>query len=260
MGKTLIQVNCIDQQLLVSTGPVIASGGRNENEIVFSFCPLWDGFEKAATFYRDKEHVYPAVIDGYDKCVIPWEVLTDGGEFYFGIVGVKGDIKRTTQVVKYKVIDGAISENILPSDPTPDLYTQMVAAYNEATVEIRDHLYRRNNPHGVTADQVGALAIEGGTVTGDLAVTGATTLGALTLTEPLAVSSDDVASAIRKNLKIGDTQVDTEVTANGARAVSGAAVSSHVAEQIDALYDYGTTDLTAGVSTLATGKLYFVYE
>ena len=26
------------------------------------------------------------------------------------------------------------------------------------------------------------------------------------------------------------------------------------------MYDYGTTDLTAGVSPLATGKLYFVYE
>lgn len=26
------------------------------------------------------------------------------------------------------------------------------------------------------------------------------------------------------------------------------------------MYSYGTTDLTAGVSALATGKLYFVYE
>lgn len=236
MGKTLIKVNCIDQRLLVSTGPVIASGGRNENEIVFSFCPLWDGYEKVATFYRDKDHVYSEILDGDNRCVIPWEVLTDAGEFYFGVFGVKDNIQRTAHVVKYKVIEGAISEDTTPSDPTPDIYTRIISAYNEATTALQDHLNSRENPHGVTADQVGALALTGGTVTGDLTVTGETTLGALTLTEPLAVSSEEVAEQTRTNLGVKVT--DNTVTPTGTNPVSGAAVAAYVAAQIGAIVNY----------------------
>jgi len=37
-------------------------------------------------------------------------------------------------------------------------------------------------------------------------------------------------------------------------------VNEQITSAIDNLYDYGPTDLTAGVSALQTGKLYFVYE
>lgn len=150
MGKTSVKVNCIDQRLLVSSGPVIASGGHNEDEIIFSFCPLWDGYEKIATFYRDKDHVYHAIIES-DKCVIPWEVLTDAGEFYFGVFGVKNDVQRTSHVVKYKVAEGAISEDTAPSDPTPDIYTQIISAHNDVSTRLQNHIKETDNPHGVKA-------------------------------------------------------------------------------------------------------------
>lgn len=150
MGKTSVKVNCIDQRLLVSSGPVIASGGHNEDELIFSFCPLWDGYEKIATFYRDKDHVYHAIIES-DKCVIPWEVLTDAGEFYFGVFGVKNDVQRTSHVVKYKVAEGAISEDTSPSDPTPDIYTQIISAHNDVSTRLQNHMKETDNPHGVKA-------------------------------------------------------------------------------------------------------------
>ena len=122
MGATCMKVSCVDQRLVVTTAPVIASGGRNENEIIFTFCPLWSDFAKVATFYRDEEHIYSALIEN-NRCVIPWEVLAEDGEFFFSVFGVSGDITRTSEVVKYKVIKGAITE---VSDPTPDMYEQIL--------------------------------------------------------------------------------------------------------------------------------------
>lgn len=126
MGKTLIKVDCVDQRLLVSSGPIIASGGRNEDEIEFSFCPLWDGFEKTAVFHREKDRAYHAVITD-DRCVIPHEVLIDEGWMYFGVMGVKGDITRTSEILKYRITEGAITEGTKPSDPTPNIYEQILA-------------------------------------------------------------------------------------------------------------------------------------
>ena len=125
MGKTSIQVSCLDQRLIITSAPLIASGGRNEIEVLFSFCPLWEGFQKVASFWRDDGHVYSVLIEG-DRCVIPWEVLTDEGVFYFAVYGVKDDITRTSHTVKYKIVQGAIFAEV--SDPTPEIYEQILSA------------------------------------------------------------------------------------------------------------------------------------
>lgn len=127
MGKTLIKIDCVDQRLLVSSGPIIASGGRNEDEIEFNFCSLWNGFEKTAVFYRDKNSTYHVVISG-NRCVIPREILADEGWMYFGVFGVKDDITRTSEIMRYRIAEGAITEGTKPSDPTPDLWEQVLAA------------------------------------------------------------------------------------------------------------------------------------
>lgn len=130
MGKTLIHVDCVDQRLFVSSTPIIASGGRNEDEIEFNFCPLWDGFEKTAVFYRDKSAVYHAIVSE-NRCIIPHEVLADEGWIYFGVFGVKDDITRTSEIMKYHIIKGAITAGTNPSDPTPDIYSQYIKRIND---------------------------------------------------------------------------------------------------------------------------------
>lgn len=125
MGKTLIQVECQDQRLTAVLTPTIASGGRNEDEIEFSFCPLWDGYEKTAIFYRDKENPYHVVVTD-DRCIIPHEVLAEEGIMYFGVIGAKGDAIRTSEVIRYRVKLGALTEGTRPSDPTPDVYSQIL--------------------------------------------------------------------------------------------------------------------------------------
>ena len=130
MGKTTIMVSCLDQQLTITDGPVIASGGRNEDEIRFEFCPLWEGFGKTAVFHRDGGEPYQAAITD-DRCLVPSEVLQTEGFMFFGVFGVKGDAIRTSEVIKYKIVKGALTEASTPSEPTPDIYEQFLTRAGE---------------------------------------------------------------------------------------------------------------------------------
>lgn len=128
MGKTQIKIDCVDQQLRVSTQPVIASGGRNEDVIEFTFCPLWDGLEKFAAFRRDldPETVYRVPIKE-NRCTIPQEVLAEEGWIRFGVIGTDGDVLRTSEELKYHIDSGASISGGEPSEPTPELWERILA-------------------------------------------------------------------------------------------------------------------------------------
>lgn len=127
-----IKVNCTDQVLAFENTPVIASGGMEENFVQFSFCSQWNSFTRAAVFWRNEEEAYQVMLEADDSCVIPWEVLTTEGLIYFGVFGVNQDNRRrTTEVLSYHVAKGAITENTQPTDPTPDIYNQLLARFAE---------------------------------------------------------------------------------------------------------------------------------
>lgn len=124
-----IRVKCIDQTLVLESTPVIASGGALENVVSFSFCPLWDGFYKTAVFWRTEADPYHAVLDTTNSCAIPAEVLGTEGELFFGVFGVNDEnVRRTSNVLRYNIVQGVITEDTQPADPTPDIYTQLLAA------------------------------------------------------------------------------------------------------------------------------------
>lgn len=126
MGKTILKVGCIDQRLILIADPEIASGGQNEDVVEFEFCSLWDGYGKTAVFYRTEDEVYHVLVED-DRCVIPHEVLRDEGVLYFGVFGVKGDTTRTSEVIRYRLVKGALTSGSAPSDPTPDIYAALLA-------------------------------------------------------------------------------------------------------------------------------------
>lgn len=128
--STIIKVRCTDQVLTYENTPVIASGGLQEDFISFSFCGKWDGLVKTAVFWRSEEEVYHVLLDEADSCPIPPEVLTVEGVIYFGVFGVnEAGKQRTSEVLRYNVAKGAITEGTKPSDPTPDIYTQLLTQY-----------------------------------------------------------------------------------------------------------------------------------
>ena len=128
---TQIHVNCTDQVLTVTSRPLIASGGVNEERVEFTFCSKWDGHTKTAVFYRREDEVYHVLLDDNDSCVIPPEVLASPGKLYIGVFGVRDQVKRTSSLLSYFVEEGAITEATAVSDPTPDIYTQIINRLND---------------------------------------------------------------------------------------------------------------------------------
>lgn len=125
--RTVIRVSCIDQQLKAVASPLLASGGMNEAVVAFDFCEKWDGFAKTGVFYRDEEEVYYSLLDENDECIIPHEVYDEPGTFYFTVFGDKDDIRRTASTLRYKAYKGVVGDAMMPSDPTPDVYDQIMA-------------------------------------------------------------------------------------------------------------------------------------
>ena len=125
---SVIKVRCTDQVLAYENTPVIASGGLDENFIAFSFCSQWDGFDRTAVFWRSEDEAYHCLLDESDTCQVPPEVTMEDGIIWLGAFGV--DVtgrQRTSEVLSYRIVKGAITVNTKPSDPTPDIYTQILA-------------------------------------------------------------------------------------------------------------------------------------
>lgn len=152
---TVIQVKCIDQTLIITNSPVIASGGLNENKLECDFCEKWDGFSKTAVFYQDKKNVYYSLLDGENTCFIPQEVLQESGTLYFGIFGNNDSgVTRTSEILRYKIVEGAITKDLKPSDPTPSIYEQLLAKYQHL-IEVSEETLEREKQFEQNFFQVG---------------------------------------------------------------------------------------------------------
>lgn len=125
MNKTILSALCSDQSVIVTTAPAVASGGINSTVLAIEFSPHWDGFEKTAVFYRSEDSVYHVLMED-DSCIIPGEVLAEAGSFCFGVMGVRGEEVRTSDVVRYNVRKGAVTESTAVSEPAPDIYSQLL--------------------------------------------------------------------------------------------------------------------------------------
>lgn len=140
-----LKARCIEQVLTFENTPVITSGNVNYDSIGFDFCSAWDGFTKTAIFYRSEKEVYHQLLDEANTCLIPNEVLTEKGDVFIGVFGVSGETTLTSQVLKYKIAKGAITENIKPADPTPDIYAQILSGYDEISERLDEQIQMLND-------------------------------------------------------------------------------------------------------------------
>lgn len=188
---TTIKVAVNDQDLTIVQKPIVASGDFGSVALHADFDSSWDGYSKTAVFYKSKDAVFHVMMDGNNECVIPWEVLQSAGMMYLGIFAIKDERRKTTKVVRYDIKPGAWNEDIAIHDPTPDVYNQILSAYatvnanaesakaqaanaeeaakqaastasnaqnaaEQANENVNSHSSDTNNPHGVTAEQIGA--------------------------------------------------------------------------------------------------------
>lgn len=138
--NTIINVECIDQELIITNSPTIASGGICENFVSFKFCSKWDDFSKTAVFYQNEKNVYYSIIDSENKCEVPYEVTMNEGTLHFGVFGVHGDTRRTSKIDKIRISKGAWNKDMHPSDPSPDIYTQLMSEMNRIDNMLQDLL------------------------------------------------------------------------------------------------------------------------
>lgn len=123
---TIIKARLKDQVLTVTSAPVVASGGVEEDIASFDFDDTWTGYTKKAVFYRDKSSVYHVAVGSDNTAVVPWEVLRQEGFMFLGVFGTKGSEIKTSTVARYRVENGAITT---ASDlkPTPNIYADIIA-------------------------------------------------------------------------------------------------------------------------------------
>lgn len=153
--KTKIVLECLDQSLSLVEGKPIASGGRNENAAKFFFCSMWDGLAKTAVFYRLENEPYHMPLDLNNECDVPHEVTDEEGTFYMGVFGVSEEQTKTSNIIKITLQKGAITKISQPSDPTPDIWEQLIGESQNVQQIAKEHLLDTSNPHKVTKDQVG---------------------------------------------------------------------------------------------------------
>ena len=119
------------QQLINASKVVVASGDVNSVQLCVEFdSAAWKEYPaRSATFYTSKDETVHEMLLLNDKCIVPFEVLTEACVLFIGVRGVSADGERvkTSSLVKYKVSEGApIGDKTLT--PTMDLYQQYLAA------------------------------------------------------------------------------------------------------------------------------------
>lgn len=130
-----LTVNVNDQALTITNSVLIASGGSGDDTVQFTFTGThWNGFTMSGVFYR-RENVlqYHGLLDENDVCTIPNQVLLDRGTIYIGLIGTNvNGVVKTSEVLRFYIEEGAISSQYTSVQPTPDIYTQLLAMYGGA--------------------------------------------------------------------------------------------------------------------------------
>ncbi len=242
-----IKVQCIDQAIGFLNTPVITSGDVNYDTITFDFCSKWDGFAKTAIFYRTKDEVYYQILDESDSCLIPREVLTDKGTMYIGVFGSKDDVTITSAVLAYKIQEGAITENTKPSDPTPDIYDQIIAKYADYNTKLDSQIERMDELEARLNTGIGDAEKLGGELP-EYYATAQSVEDLEEVTENIINGTTEVAKA--KN-------AETSETANDALKLDGKEASDYM---LVVAVDAQTNTLASLINFVPlSGKARFIY-
>jgi len=129
-----IHITVNGQTAVVQEHNIIVSDAKNYLNAVFTFSSEWDGMTKTAIFTR-KELVKPVLLTD-DRCVIPWEVIKQGG-FVVSVVGMANGTVITTSTVSIEpdlkcipfpvmINETSYSAGDTINPPTVDIYDQII--------------------------------------------------------------------------------------------------------------------------------------
>lgn len=155
---TTIHVVTTDQLLSASIMPKVACNNQGTVRLKVSFDSNWDGYAKSAVFYTSANPTpYEKVLTSDNLCTVPAEVLAQTGarHLYISIKGVDGTKVKMSTVLRYKLEVG--TPYVVISEPTEDVYHQLLGAYADTNTALAVERARINN----------FVALEEGSTTGD---------------------------------------------------------------------------------------------
>lgn len=121
----------VEKQIITRTDTEkVVTNSMNYLYAQFTFTDEWVG-EKTAVF-KGKHGTYNALLDAENKCLVPWEILT---EAMFDVSVFCGDL-ITANAVKIFTIQSGYEVGDESRIPTPDIYQQVINRLNEIEAEI----------------------------------------------------------------------------------------------------------------------------
>lgn len=122
---TIIHLICDGRILKLVKNQIVTTGSENEDKIVFTFSDDWNGYKKTAVFQADGRSYY-VLLDDDNTATIPTEAIRERGKIKIGVFGVNDIAVKTSTLLQYMIVEGALSLENPISEPTPDIYTQLL--------------------------------------------------------------------------------------------------------------------------------------
>lgn len=159
-----IKLRVSGSQIQAVEQPAVITAGTVGLTVEFAFDSQWDSLTKTAVF-RAGDQVIATVLE-QDTHQIPWEVLEKPNLWLS--IGVHGANEAGTVVIptvwaQVAVVHTGVDPDGDPAmDPTIPAWQEALTRLDNITPEIRDHIINAggDNPHGVTCEQIGAVAVE----------------------------------------------------------------------------------------------------
>lgn len=112
----------VNKQIITRTDDnKVVENSKNYLYCKFSFSDEWETITKTAIFISAKGEVFNVILED-DACLIPWEVIKYP---HFSISVFGGDLITANKVV-IPVVKSGYAEGETPSEPTPDVYEQII--------------------------------------------------------------------------------------------------------------------------------------
>lgn len=135
---------------------LVTSDNKKSVSLEVTFDDSWTGYGKSATFKSSSSDKIYEVPLADNACVVPWEVLESVGTMSVGVRGVKDDGSViASDLVDYKIAQGAKTGDGTSEDPTPTVYEQLLSNYGSVMTEVDVERKRIDNivklPSGSTS-------------------------------------------------------------------------------------------------------------
>lgn len=143
---TTIYARTADQMLMAAVVPKLATGNQNTVRLKVDFDAPWNGYTgRSAIFYTSKNPTpYKKPFSAAGICEVPPEVLIEDAHLFISVEGVNtaGAVKSSTRM-QFKIVPG--SPVIVMSDPTADVYHQLLGLYGSTETALAVERARINN-------------------------------------------------------------------------------------------------------------------